>query len=178
MQQEDKCDIERDWRDMLGSHVHEHGQFYQRLAFGVLRNQEAAADVCQQAFLKAWEQKDRIRNRNSLKPWLTRVVANESFQVLRRARVNDRAMACRADWMCDVEDPAVAVERRELVVTALADLPESPRNTVALRIMHGLSGNEVSTILGVSVSQVSRWLHEGLDLLRVSLDDGHAEVGG
>jgi RNA polymerase sigma factor (sigma-70 family) len=93
-------------------------------------------------------------------------------------RTNERAMANCVDLMRDDDDPTAAVDRRELVVAALAQLPESPRNTVALRVMHGLSGNEVSEMLGVSVSQVSRWLHEGLDRLREFLDDDRGNMRG
>ena len=54
--------VEDDWLSLLDSLVRQYGRFYHRLAYGVLCRNEAAADVCQQAYLRAWEQRDRIRD--------------------------------------------------------------------------------------------------------------------
>ncbi len=51
-----------DWPALLDCHVRQQGRFYHRLAYGVLRSAEGAADVCQQAFLRAWEHRDHIRD--------------------------------------------------------------------------------------------------------------------
>ncbi len=157
-----------DWSRLLDSHVHEHGQLYYRLAYGVLRCREAAHDACQQAFLKAWQQRGRIRERRALKSWLVRVVMNESLAVLRRGRTEHRIMTkCAGDSDGNADCcPLEASERRDSVIAALACLEEPVRTVVTLRTMQEMSGNEVSRLLGVTASQVSRWLHQGLDQLR------------
>ena len=103
--------------ELLGSHIREHGPFYHRLAYGVLRNAEAAADACQQAFLQAWQHRDQLRGQ--LKPWLVRVVLNQGFQGLRQDRAEKRVLGNRPPCPPESEDPAVATERRDLVLAAM-----------------------------------------------------------
>jgi len=165
------------WLSLLDSLVRQYGRFYHRLAYGVLRRNEAAADVCQQAYLRAWEQRDRIRDPGALRSWLSRVVINESFLILRKSEREQRVLAARAGWAHDHQGPAEASDRRDLVVVAMARLPEPLRTVVALRVMQGLSGNEVSQLLGSTAPEVSRRLHEGLDQLRLFLGDGNNSGG-
>src|SRR5205809_50456 len=68
-------------------------------------------------------------------------------------------------------DMADQVRQHARLWFGLAALPESLRAVVTLRIMEGLSGNEVKDLLGYSASQVSRMLHEGLEQLRNVLTD-------
>jgi RNA polymerase sigma-70 factor (ECF subfamily) len=154
------------WSGRLDSHVRERGRFYHRLAYGVLRSHETAADVCQQAFLLAWQQRDRIRDHDALGGWLVRVVLNESFCVLRRSRAERKALMNRSQTGGNEPGPAELAERRDLLMVALSQLPEAIREVVALRTMEGMSGNEVSGLLRINPSDVSRRLHEGLDRLR------------
>ncbi|MCX7425071.1 MAG: sigma-70 family RNA polymerase sigma factor [Planctomycetia bacterium] len=70
--------------------------------------------------------------------------------------------------------PAELAERRDLLMVALSQLPEAIREVVALRTMEGMTGNEVSGLLRINPSDVSRRLHEGLDRLREFLHDGGA----
>jgi RNA polymerase sigma factor (sigma-70 family) len=166
----------------LDSHIRQHGRFYHRLAFGVLRSHQNAADVCQQAFLRAWEKREKIRDWAALGKWLARVVLNESFCLLRRSRTERRVLCDHAQAAAGAAGNAELAERRDAVLAALAQLPEPVREVVALRMIEGMSGNEVSVLLGTSPSDVSRRLHEGLDRLREFLRDGESaaeeRVGG
>ena len=58
------------------------------------------------------------------------------------------------------------MDMREAVVQAMDRLPETARTVVALRLMQGMSGNEVKDLLGCSASEVSRQLHAGMEQLR------------
>jgi RNA polymerase sigma-70 factor, ECF subfamily len=166
-----------DWPALLDSHVREKRRFYQRLAYGVLHSAEDADDVCQQAFLQAWRRRGQIRQQGAIGKWLARVVINESYRRLRQGRSERRLLEGRVQTASDTPRAAELVERRDLVMTALAQLSEPIREVVTLRTMQGMSGNEVSVLLETSASDVSRRLHEGLDQLRKLLSDGQ-ETGG
>ena len=169
--------VDDDWLTLLDALVRQYGRFYHRLAYGVLHRNEAAADVCQQAYLRAWERRDQIRDSGALRSWLARVVINESFLVLRRSETEQRVLAARSGWVGGQQAAVEASDRRDLVVVAMARLPEPVRTVVALRVMQGLSGNEVSRLLGSNASEVSRRLHEGLDQLRLFLGNGDSSGG-
>lgn len=165
--------------ELLAEQVREHGRLFFRLAYGVLRDEQAAEDACQQAILKALEQQQPqdLENPAALRAWLAKVVLNESLQVLRRRRTEQRVMEVmdqqgRAGPR--EHNPAEHDLLRQSVLDAMLRLPEDLRLVAALRIMEGLRGNEVKDLLGCSASEVSRQLHQAMERLRVLLADWNA----
>jgi RNA polymerase sigma-70 factor (ECF subfamily) len=163
---------------LLSGLSREHGRLFFRMAYGVLRNQEEAEDACQFAFMKLCEQWPTLRNSASAKAWVCRVVVNESFRVLRRRHVEQRALQDRDHPHQDAPPPSQLVEQRDLVSNVLAKLEEPTRTVVVMRQMQGMSGNEVKDLLGCSASEVSRRLHQGLEQLRGYLKETHSTPGG
>ena len=154
------------WSALLAERVREDGRLYFRVAYGVLRDPHGAEEACQQAMLKAWDHRDRIEPA-TLRAWLARVVLNESLYVARRRKVEQRWMAARAHPDAGPGPTSLdALATREAVMLAMDRLPETARTVVALRVMHGLSGNEVKDLLGCSAGEVSRQLHRGMEQLR------------
>lgn len=146
-----------------------HGKLLFGIAFGILRNADVAEECCQQAFLKAWERRGSIGNGGRLRGWLARVVMNESLLVLRRKR-RERAVLDDPAWRCDGESSAAADPwLHGRITSALNNLPELTRIVVVLRVMQGISGNEVKQLLDCSASEVSRRLYSGMEQLRVLL---------
>jgi RNA polymerase sigma factor (sigma-70 family) len=169
-----------DWETFLADQVSLHGERLFRLAYGLVRDTGAAEDACQQAFLKAWERRAELRDGAALKAWLTRVVVNEGFQVLRRRKTEKRALEERMTpdrHYQAAQRPIDDTALRESVLLALEQVPEPTRLVVTLRLMQGYSGNETKRVLGCSASEVSRRLHEGMEQLRPLLADWSAAVG-
>jgi len=48
---------------------------------------------------------------------------------------------------------------------------------VTLRVMQGMSGREVTALLGISDGQVSKLLHRGMECLRSTLAPWHDNNG-
>ena len=159
------------WESLLAGQVRERGRLLFRLAYGVLRNGPAAEDVCQQAFMKAWQQRGRIRDPAGLPAWLARVVINESLRLAERQKTERRAGLDRARSTPHADAPGNEPDLPNLIGQALSKLPEATRLVVVLRVMQGMSGNEVKTLLGCSASEVSRRLHVGMEQLRGLLAD-------
>jgi RNA polymerase sigma-70 factor (ECF subfamily) len=163
---------EATWASLLAEQIRQNGRLFFRLAFGVLRDAASAEDVCQQAFSKAWEHRVEIAGAESIRGWLAKVVINESLAVVRCRKAEQRALSSRAEIDRGLSNaPEAGTELRESVLAALDRLPETPRLVVALRLMQGISGNEVKAILGCSASEVSRQLYLGMEMLRELLAD-------
>lgn len=144
-----------------------HGRLLFRAAFDILKDATLAEDVVQQAFLKAWERRTDIAHPEFLKQWLIRAVVNGGLEMLRRRKTEKRLLKLGTI----ARDPsgiptAETAELRELLLNAVADLPELSRAIVALRVLEGMSGNKVKDLLGCSAAEVSRHLHRGLEQLR------------
>ena len=155
-----------------------HGRLMFRLAHNILRDAAQAEDACQQAFLKAWLERGHIQEAGALRAWLVRTVVHESLQVLRRRKTEGRVLWFKArQTACSAEAVGEDAERREQVMLAVARLSEPTRTVVCLRILDGLPGNQVKEILGCSAAEVSRRLHEGMEILRQELAQRHQTVG-
>ena len=64
----------------------------------------------------------------------------------------------------------MAAESRGQIEDGLAQLPERQRTVVTLRDVHGLSSDEVCSILGLSASNQRVLLHRGRSRLRAHLE--------
>ncbi len=163
-----------EWKSVLADQVRRNGSLFFRLAYGILRNRDAAKDACQQALLIGCEHHQSFRDAGKIKTWLAKVVVNESLRTRRRNGIEKRVLARHGPTMSatistsDLENG----EMRETLLDALEKLPEELRLVVALRTMEGLSGNEVKDLLGCSAGQVAKQLHRGLELLRGLLSTG------
>jgi RNA polymerase sigma-70 factor (ECF subfamily) len=162
-----------DWRQLMSEQIRQHKQLFFRLAYGVLRNADQSEDACQQALLKAWRCREEIRDHTALRGWLSRTVIHESLTILRRRQTEKRILSSQVQPQNTSVDPAESVSLRDLVVAGLDGLKEPARTVVVLRTMQGMSGNEVSQILEISLSEVSRRLHQGLEQLRSFISAQH-----
>jgi RNA polymerase sigma-70 factor (ECF subfamily) len=119
-----------------------------------------AEDVLQTAFVKAFQALDRFRDDAAFRPWLLRIVANETHNLTRTRR--RRTELAQRTAALDVrrqpeEDPAVAAERgesRRLVLAAVKELPEKDRLVVTYRYLLDLSEAETAAALGWPLGSV------------------------
>ncbi len=154
----------------LTEQVRTNSHLFFKLAHDILRDRTAVEDVCQHAFLKAWECRGTIDNEAALRGWLAAVIVNESLRIARRKKVEHRVLGASTTVVSHNQGIAGdAAEMRECVTVAIAALPEPMRLIVSLRMQCGLSGNEVKQIVGCSAAEVSRQLHRGLEILRKNL---------
>ncbi len=153
-----------------------HGRAMFRVAYRIVGDSHAAEDVCQQAFAKALARPTATENPDRLAAWMIQVVVSESLQVLRRRKIERRGRLRIELKAHDRGAPASDPSMRGAIVSALQDLPEKTAAVVALRIIDGMSGNQVKDALGCSASEVSRRLHAGMESLRATLHALRSEV--
>jgi len=150
------------------------------LALRVLRDEEQARDVVQDAFLKAYGSLDRFEGRSGFYTWLYRIAMNLCLDRKRRergARRVDRDEEALLEAPADPESvgspaPGVALERAELraqLARAIARLPDEARRTLELREVDGLSYHEIAEVLGVPKGTVMSRLHHARRRVREAL---------
>ncbi len=148
-----------------------------RTAFRVLREQTAAEDATQNAFLAAFKNIRAYRG-GSFKAWLLRIVTNACYDQL---RVKQRRPAASLDAMLDGEDPVPNVdragsespqefvERRELgavIQRGIATLPTDQRVTLVLADIEGLDYEEIAAVTGTNLGTVKSRLSRARAQLR------------
>ena len=146
-----------------------HGSVF-RVALGILRDEDNAADAAQNAFLKAFRGLGGFRGDASFKTWLLTITANEARGMLRKAArrkelsLHEVAPASSEEMPADAGlEQAEDVRRiREL----LSGLPEKQRQAVRLRIFEDLSFREIGAIIGSSEGAARVNYHHGIRRLR------------
>ena len=56
------------------------------IAFGILQNREEAEDAVQDAFVKAWKSRWRVREPERLQGWISTIARHRAYDILRRRR--------------------------------------------------------------------------------------------
>ena len=144
-----------------------------------------AADVAQEVFLKVFRKVNGFRSESSLKTWVYRIAVNEARNQ-RRWFIRHRgkeigldpaesATQGPRDWLCDPGrspyQTALDQETHALIESALSKVSPNYRAAVVLREVEGLSYEEISEILEVSLGTVKSRILRGRESLRKHLVD-------
>jgi len=129
-----------------------------RVAYRITTNEEAAEDLCQEAFFRLHEKNMVFPSPDEAKYWLIRVVKNASLNYAKR-KIRERKAyqkAFREDTRTEEtgENILLKKETREEVREALKILPENLRIVLILREYGELNYKEIGRILGISEGNV------------------------
>jgi RNA polymerase sigma-70 factor (ECF subfamily) len=132
-----------------------------RVALGVLRNPADAEDVAQEAFVRAYRNFDRLRDPESFRAWLVRIVWRLALDRMRADRRRERREQAflRATDPPEVEDGAAAREFERRLAEAIGALPEKLRLVLLLGAVQGHDLAEVARLLGVPEGTVKSRMH-------------------
>ncbi|MGH7322218.1 MAG: sigma-70 family RNA polymerase sigma factor, partial [Candidatus Rokuibacteriota bacterium] len=154
-----------------------------RLAFQVLRDQEEALDVAQEAFVKAFRSLPKFKGDSAFYTWLFRITMNLALDRKRQRATRAKSMGAEdippEEWERtatsterDPEDEAASRQRRERIGQALGTLSENHRSIVILSDIEGLSYREIAEVLDVPMGTVMSRLHNARKRLRDALGSG------
>ena len=157
-------------RDAFARLVARHGAAATRAAawFGAGPDTD---DVVQEAFVKAWRAMGRFRTDAPFRPWLLRIVANQTRNEV-RSRQRRNAWALRALEPPASLDPATEVETSErdrALLVAVRGLRSAERDVVVCRWFLGLSEEETATALGIPRGTAKSRASRALTRLRADL---------
>jgi RNA polymerase sigma factor (sigma-70 family) len=159
-------------RDAFARLVARHGAAATRAAawFGAGSDTD---DVVQEAFVKAWRAMRDFHEDAPFRPWLLRIVANQTRNEIRSRKRRD-ARAVRALAPRTAVDPTVtaeAAERDRAVLTAVGRLRGEERDVVVCRWFLGLSEQETAQMLGIPRGTAKSRASRALSRLRGALTD-------
>jgi RNA polymerase sigma-70 factor, ECF subfamily len=131
-----------------------------------------AEDVVQEAFVKGFRALKAFRADGAFRPWLLRIVANETHNLRRSARRRAALEIRVADDPIDRKDPesaAIDGADRRALLDAVKALPERDALVVTCRYFLELSESETATMLGWPAGTVKSRLSRALAKLRPAL---------
>ena len=133
---------------LFGKH---HGEIYAYLV-RMLRDADLAADLTQDAFVKAYKNYDTLQKDENARAWLYQIAHRVALDELRR-----RKIVRMIPWTGESRGAAPSAERLAMDVRlsgplerALARIPERQRAALLLAELHDLSGLELAEAMSVS----------------------------
>lgn len=120
-----------------------------------------AEDLVQDVFLHAMTRLKELREPTAFCGWLCTIARRRAVDHYRRAPVHEDF----TDAVARDASPELAAEA-SAAIAAIQTLPEAYRETLALRLIGGLSGPEIAAATGLTPDSVRVNLHRGFRLLR------------
>lgn len=162
-------------RDAFGELVAQHQHEVFTLAVRLVRDRDLAADVSQDAFIRAWRAMPNFRGDAKFSTWMYRITVNTAWT--HRAKQNrvrlDPLDAMTSEPHSSTLDPVRAGEAasaRPKIEEALMQLTDSIRAVVVLKDVYGWSHAEIAEHLDISVTAAKVRLHRGRKELRDLLE--------
>ncbi|MBP8952100.1 MAG: sigma-70 family RNA polymerase sigma factor [Armatimonadetes bacterium] len=160
----------------FGSLFRQYQDTMYRLALHFTGSADAAADVTQETFVKAWEKLPGLRNDRAFGGWLRSILLNFARDALRSAppetRIEDdpRGAEGVADDGARTAEDVAQRDSDAAVRRAVMSLPEHQRTVVLMHHLEGMSVEEIMDALGLKKGTVISRLARGRDLLKRKLE--------
>ena len=150
------------FEELVGRH---RDKIYAR-AFSMLRNEDEAVDLSQEAWIKAWQRLNQFQGESSFVTWMTRIVINLCLDQLRKQkRQRSESIEQMDEEQGGVErqlpfvnpNPSEGLERAELrqqIDQAMAQLSEEHRTVLILHEFEELEYKEIAKVVGCSIGTV------------------------
>jgi RNA polymerase sigma-70 factor, ECF subfamily len=150
------------FEELIGRH---RDKIYAR-AFSMMRNEDAAIDLSQEAWVKGWQRLKQFQGEASFVTWMTRIVINLCLDQLRKQK------RLRADSIEQMDEELGGVERQMPVVTpnpterleqqelrqridrGMAQLSYEHRTVLILHEFEELEYKEIAKRMGCSIGTV------------------------
>lgn len=149
------------------------------LALRILRRRELAEEALQESFVSIWDHaRDYQEGLSAPMTWMSTIVRNKSFDLLRRHRheaqldageFDEAVMATLNDPVANPADLLEMSSEAKALAACMAALEEQHRHALGLAFFHDLSHSEVARELAQPLGTVKTWIRRSLSRLQACL---------
>ncbi len=146
------------------------------LAWRKVQDFHIAEDITQETFLKAYKNLSTLKEPQSFVSWLYVITTNRCNTYLAKKRLWTQSLedtdntelekATYSNYVIAEKERDMAETQREVVKKLLAKLQESDRTVITLYYLGGMTYEEISKFLGVSVSAIKNRLYRARQFLK------------
>jgi len=144
------------------SFITENKEMMYRVAFGYLRDETKALDAVDEAVYLGYVHRKDLKEPKYLKTWVTRILINECFKVLRKGK-RELNMEVLPENSSGLEEDSIGLK------LAVNNLPEELRKIIVLRYYGGYKISETAEILEIPEGTVSTRSRKALEILRIEV---------
>jgi RNA polymerase sigma-70 factor (ECF subfamily) len=145
-----------------------------RLAAAITGSVVDAADIAQEAFVKAHRSLPRLADPTMVRSWMLRIVANEAKNHLRgrdrRRQRDERYGSWAIATVPDPEGSALDADDAKELGLALGRIGQRDRQVLAYRYFAGLSEAETAAAAGIPLGTVKSRTARALTRLRIEME--------
>src|SRR5437762_6515100 len=135
-------------------------------AFSMMRNEEEAVDLSQEAWVKGWQRLRQFQGESSFGTWMTRIVINLCLDQLRKQQrqraesieaLNEESGGVERQMPIVTVNPTAGLERNELrarIDKALAQLSHEHRTALVLHEFEEMEYKEIAKAMNCSIGTV------------------------
>ncbi len=170
--------ISRGNENALAELYDRYGRLVFSVAYQIVGQRETAEDITLETFTRAWEKAHTYRpDKSKVSTWLTRLGRNRAIDILRRENVRLDKSSLRwaevtTEPVTDSHNPEIMAHlttQQERVRQAVASLPETQQEVLALAYFHGLSHNEIARALNQPLGTIKGRIRAAMKTLRARL---------
>jgi RNA polymerase sigma-70 factor (ECF subfamily) len=139
---------------------------YARMVHGILLARAPAAevdDLVQDVFIQMWRKLGSLRDPAAFPGWLGQIARHRAIDHF-RSRMEVVELSANA-----AATPAPPRDEAAEAMEAIRSMPEAYRETLVLRLVEGMSGDEIAARTGLTPASVRVNLHRGMKMLRERL---------
>ena len=149
-----------------------------RMTWRMLGNEADARDAAQEVFLRVYKHLGRFKPDEPFFAWVFQITLNVCRDIAKKRRQyntqftslesgDNAAALVVSDDGPDAEQTLIRVQERELIMRAIATLPERERAAILLRDLEGLSTNEVAHIMRSTATTVRSQISSARQKIRL-----------
>jgi RNA polymerase sigma-70 factor (ECF subfamily) len=152
------------------------------LALRILHRRELAEEALQESFVSIWHHAgDYQAGLSAPMTWMTTIVRNKSFDLLRRLQadveidgedVDERVLASLRDPAANPADALELSSEAKALADCMSTLEEKHRHVLGLAFFHDLSHSDVAQKLALPIGTVKTWIRRSLARLQACLTGG------
>ena len=148
-----------------------------RMTWGMLGNEADARDAAQEVFLRVYKYLGRFKQDQPFFAWVYQITINVCRDIAKKRQQyntqftslenGDNEAAYISDDQADAEETLIRGQERELIMKAIATLPERERAAILLRDLEGLSTDEVAHVMRSTATTVRSQISSARQKIRV-----------
>lgn len=165
-------------KNAFGLLIIEYEKSVYNIALRMMRNEEDAKDVAQEALIKVYKNLNKFDEKSTFKTWIYRVTMNTALDAIRKQKSTKQKETFSLDEQIEVKDDKaidkehqpesqmILNERKKVLYDAMNQLSQDQKSIVLLRDIKGLSYKEIAYILDSSEGTVKSRLNRGRKKLK------------
>ncbi len=135
-------------------------------AYGMMRNEDDAVDLSQEAWVRGWQRLRQFQGESSFATWMTRIIINLCLDQLRRQKrlraesieeMDEESSGVEHQMPAITVNPTERLERSELrqrIDQALGQLSDAHRTALMLHEFEDMEYKEIAKAMGCSIGTV------------------------